>query len=83
MFPTQIRPLLYSTLKNAPQMMQFTYISLQEMIQKLSMVIAKSFIHDSMTEYPVMKLYPRSKQKVVNISKIANNFINFKNRSDL
>ena len=53
------------------------------MIQKLLMVIAKSFIHDSMTEYPVMKLYPRSKQKVVNISKIANNFINFKNRSDL
>ena len=63
--------------------MQFTYISLQEMIQKLSMVIAKSFIHDSMTEYPVMKLYPRSKQKIVNISKIANNFINFKNRSDV
>ena len=63
--------------------MQFTYISLQEMIQKLLMVIAKSFIHDSMTEYPVMKLYPRSKQKAVNISKIANNFINFKNRSDV
>ena len=53
------------------------------MLQKLSMVIAKSFIHDSMTEYPVMKLYPRSKQKVVINSKIANNFINLKNKSDL
>ena len=63
--------------------MQFTYISLQEMIQKLLMVIAKSFIHDSMTEYPVMKLYPRSKQKVVINSKIANNFINLKKKSDL
>ena len=53
------------------------------MLQKLSMVIAKSFIHDSMTEYPVMILYPRSKQKVVINSKIANNFINLKNKSDL
>ena len=53
------------------------------MLQKLSMVIAKRFIHDSMTEYPVMKLYPRSKQKVVINSKIADNFINLKNKSDL
>ena len=53
------------------------------MLQKLSMVIVKRFIHDSMTEYPLMKLHPRSKQKAANNSKVTNNFINFKNRGDL
>ena len=51
------------------------------MLQKPSIVMVKSFIHDSMTEYRLMKI--GLKQKVANNSKVANNFINFKNRGDL
>ena len=37
--------------------------------------MVKSFIYDSMTEYPLMKMYPRVKQKFASNSKAANNFI--------